>query len=80
MLPFDTIAAYFISLVALLMSSPVMWCEEHLWDISVLRRVYFSNLVYLFIFYLCDLLKRKLFQHLLSHELTSLEFLQVREQ
>jgi hypothetical protein len=42
---FDTIVAFFIPLFALLTSSPMMWYKEHLWNISALQRVHFSNLV-----------------------------------
>jgi hypothetical protein len=44
---FDTIFAFFISLVVLLVSSPVTWCEEHLWNFSLLQRVRLSNSVVL---------------------------------
>jgi hypothetical protein len=42
---FDIIVVFVIPLVALLSSSPVMWREEHLWNISVLQRVHLSDLV-----------------------------------
>jgi hypothetical protein len=40
----DTIVAFVIPLVALLTSSPIMWCEEHLWNFSVFQRVHLSSL------------------------------------
>jgi hypothetical protein len=33
---FDTIVAFVIPFIVLLMSTPVMWHEEHLWNFSVL--------------------------------------------
>jgi hypothetical protein len=39
-----TIVAFVVRLVALL-SSPVMWRKEHIWNGCVLRRVHVSNLV-----------------------------------
>jgi hypothetical protein len=50
---FDTVVAFFsivafvIPLVTLLLSMPMMWHEEHLWNVSVLQRVQLSNLVFL---------------------------------
>jgi hypothetical protein len=41
----NTIVAFVILLVALLTSFTVMWRKEHLWNFSVLPRVYVSNLV-----------------------------------
>jgi hypothetical protein len=41
----DTIVAFVILLVALLTSSPAMWCLEHLWNFSVLKRIHLSNIV-----------------------------------
>jgi hypothetical protein len=38
---FDTIVAFVIPLVTMLTSAPVMWHEEHIWNVSVLL----SNLV-----------------------------------
>jgi hypothetical protein len=38
----DTIVAFVIPLVALL-TSPLMWREEHLWNISVLQRARISS-------------------------------------
>jgi uncharacterized protein (DUF983 family) len=35
----DTIAVFVIPLVALLMTSAMMWHKEHLWNVSVLQRV-----------------------------------------
>jgi hypothetical protein len=43
---FDTIVEFVMPLVALLMSLPMMWFEEHLWNASVLQRVHLSNLLY----------------------------------
>jgi hypothetical protein len=40
-----TTFAFAVSLVALLMSWPVIWHEEHLWNPSVLQRVHLSDLV-----------------------------------
>jgi hypothetical protein len=37
---FDKIVTFVIPLVALLMSTPVMWCEESLWIVSVLQIVH----------------------------------------
>jgi hypothetical protein len=48
-MPLDTTdanVAFGIPLVSMLMSMPMMWCEEHLWNFSVLQRVHLSNLVY----------------------------------
>jgi hypothetical protein len=42
---FDTIFAHVILTLALLMSSPLMWHSEHLWDISVVQRAHISKLV-----------------------------------
>jgi hypothetical protein len=42
----DTVVAFGIPLVALLISSPMMWLEENLWNLKVLQRVHLSNLVY----------------------------------
>jgi hypothetical protein len=39
------IVALVIPLVVLLMSTLVMWREEHLWNVSVLQRVDLFNLV-----------------------------------
>jgi hypothetical protein len=44
---FDIMFAFFIPLVALLTSSPVMWRKEHLWNFSVLQREHPSNLALL---------------------------------
>jgi hypothetical protein len=33
---FDTVVAFLIPLNALLTSSPIMWCKEHLWNVSIL--------------------------------------------
>jgi hypothetical protein len=41
---FNTSVAFVIPLVALLMSSPVMWHKDPLWNFSVLQRLHFSNL------------------------------------
>jgi hypothetical protein len=40
----DTVVACY-SFVALLMSIPMIWCEEHLWNDSVLHTVHISSLV-----------------------------------
>jgi hypothetical protein len=37
--------AFVVPLVALLMSKPMMWHEEHLWNVSVLQSTHLSNLV-----------------------------------
>jgi hypothetical protein len=41
----ETIVAFVIRSVAPLMSLPMIWYEEHLWNFSVLQRVHLSNLV-----------------------------------
>jgi uncharacterized membrane protein YagU involved in acid resistance len=46
-LAFDIVVTFVIPLVTLLTSSPVMWREEYLWNIGVLQRVHFSNLVWI---------------------------------
>jgi hypothetical protein len=45
MVVFDTVVAFVIPLVALLSSAIMMWCEEHLWNLSVLQRVHLLSLV-----------------------------------
>jgi hypothetical protein len=42
----DTTTAFFIPLVALLTSSPVMWDGEHFWNFTVLQRIHLSNFIY----------------------------------
>jgi hypothetical protein len=42
---FDTIIAFVIPLVVLLMSLPVMCHKEHLWNFSVFQRVHLSSLL-----------------------------------
>jgi hypothetical protein len=48
---FDTIVAFHIivaiviPLVALIMPTPVMWHEEHVWNFSVLKGVHLSHIV-----------------------------------
>jgi hypothetical protein len=39
---FYIIVAFIIPLVALL-TSPVLWHEEHLWNFDILQRVHLSN-------------------------------------
>jgi hypothetical protein len=41
----DIIVAFVIPLVALLMSSPVMWPEQHLWNFGVSRKYIFPVLL-----------------------------------
>jgi hypothetical protein len=41
----DGIVAFVISMVALLMSLPMMYHELHHWNVSVLKRVHISSLV-----------------------------------
>jgi hypothetical protein len=48
--PLDTIVPSVIPLVSLLISSPMKWHKEHLWNFSVLQRVHLSKLVSLPIF------------------------------
>jgi hypothetical protein len=43
--PSHMIVSFVIPLVSLLTSMPMMWSEEHLWNVSVLQRVHLSNLV-----------------------------------
>jgi hypothetical protein len=42
---FNTIIAFVIPLVVMLLSMPLVWQEKHLWNFSILQRVYLSNLV-----------------------------------
>jgi hypothetical protein len=41
----DTIVAFVIHLIALLMLSPVMFHKEHLWNYNVLHTVHLSSLI-----------------------------------
>jgi hypothetical protein len=43
---FDTTVVFIIVLVSLLTLLTMMWCEEHLWNLSVLQRVCQLNLVF----------------------------------
>jgi uncharacterized membrane protein len=48
---FNTIVAFVIPLVALLMSLPMMWHKKHLWKFRVLQRVHLSNFVFILSLY-----------------------------
>jgi hypothetical protein len=50
----DTTVAFLIPLVALLMSLPVMWHNEHIWNFSVLQRVHISSLFWKYINCYCN--------------------------
>jgi hypothetical protein len=43
---FCTTAAFVISIIALLMSSPMMWHKVHLWNFSVLQTVNIPHLIF----------------------------------
>jgi hypothetical protein len=44
----DIIVAFIIPLIALLISSPVLWHTEHSSNFCVFQRVHHSNLIFLF--------------------------------
>jgi hypothetical protein len=46
---FDKSVAFFIPMVTLLMSMPMMWHEEHLWNVSVLQREHLSNVCFQYV-------------------------------
>jgi hypothetical protein len=40
------IVVFVVPLVALLIARPIIWCEEHLWNVNVLQRVHLYSLVF----------------------------------